>query len=98
MKLRFIDTGNITDKHLGRRGFLRKIYEMRLEVHVRVMIYDNYFLKPTKNVNKEYETKILDQQIKGDEKDNSSNIESEGGKDGIHKRRNHSKAFRKIRG
>ena len=46
-KLKFIDNGNITDKHLGRRGLhlnhngnviLRKIYYMRLEVDVRVMI------------------------------------------------------------
>ena len=38
-------------------------------------VYDNNFIKPTKNVNKEYETKILDKQLKGDGKDNLSNIE-----------------------
>ena len=38
-------------------------------------VYDNNFIKPTKNVNKEYETKILDKQLKGDDKDNLSNIE-----------------------
>ena len=40
-------------------------------------VYDNNFIKPTKNVNKEYETKILNKQIKGDDKDNLSNIESD---------------------
>ena len=53
---------------------------MRLEVDVRELvfnIYDNDFIKPIKNVNKEYETKILDKQIKVDDKDNLSNIESD---------------------
>ena len=40
-------------------------------------IYGNNFIKPTKNVNKEYETKILDKQIKGNDKKNLSNIESD---------------------
>ena len=39
-------------------------------------IYDNNFITPTKNVNKEYETKILDKQIKGDDKENLRNIGS----------------------
>ena len=38
-------------------------------------VYDNNFIKPTKNVNKDYEKKILDKQLKGDDKDNLSNIE-----------------------
>ena len=53
---------------------------MRLEVDVRELvfnIYGNDFIKPIKNVNKEYETKILDKQIKVDDKDNLSNIESD---------------------
>ena len=37
-------------------------------------IYGNNFIKPTKNVNKEYETKFLDKQIKGVDKENLSNI------------------------
>ena len=40
-------------------------------------IYGNNFIKSSKNVNKEYETKILDKQIKGDDKENLSNIESD---------------------
>ena len=40
-------------------------------------IYGNSFIKATKNVNKEYETKILDKQIWGDNKDNLNNIESD---------------------
>ena len=32
-------------------------------------------MKATKNINKEYKTKILDKQIRGDDKDNFSNIE-----------------------
>ena len=39
-------------------------------------IYDNNFITPTKNVNEEYETKILDKQIKGDDKENLRNIGS----------------------
>ena len=39
--------------------------------------YDINFIKPTKNVNKEHETKILNKQIKGDDKYNLSNIESD---------------------
>ena len=38
-------------------------------------IYGNSFMKATKNINKEYKTKILDKQIRGDDKDNFSNIE-----------------------
>ena len=44
-------------------------------------IYDEikitYIFNPTKDVNKEYETKILDKQIKSDNKDNLRNIESD---------------------
>ena len=40
-------------------------------------IYENSFIKATKNVDKEYETKIFDKQIRGDDKDNLSNIESD---------------------
>ena len=55
---------------------------MLLEVDVRIMIqlfniYENSFIKATNNVNKEYETKILDEQIRGDDKDNLSNTESD---------------------
>ena len=34
-------------------------------------------MKATKNINKEYKTKILDKQIRGDDKDNLRNIESD---------------------
>ena len=37
----------------------------------------NSFIKATKNVDKEYETKIFDKQIRGDDKDNLSHIESD---------------------
>ena len=40
-------------------------------------IYENSFIKATKNVNREYETKILDKQIRCDDKDNLSNIDSD---------------------
>ena len=40
-------------------------------------IYGNSFMKATKNINKEYKTKILDKQIRGDDKDNLRNIESD---------------------
>ena len=40
-------------------------------------IYGKSFIKATKNGNKEYETKILDKQIWGDDKDNLNNIESD---------------------
>ena len=53
---------------------------MRLEFDVRELVFNIYnynFIKPIKNVNKEYETKILDKQIKVDDKDNLSNIESD---------------------
>ena len=39
--------------------------------------YKNSFIKATKKVNKEYETKILDKERRGDDKDNLSNIESD---------------------
>ena len=88
-KLKFIDNGNITDKQLGRRGLNRNgniIFAKNLSNAIRSScesndlvfnIYDNNFIKPTRNVNKEYETKILDKQIKGDDKENLSNIESD---------------------
>ena len=34
-------------------------------------------MKAIKNINKEYKTKILDKQIRGDDKDNLRNIESD---------------------
>ena len=40
-------------------------------------IYENNFIKATQNVNKEYETKILDKQIRVGDKDNLRNIESD---------------------
>ena len=90
-KLKFIDNGNITDKHLGRRGLhLNRnrniIFVKNLLNAIRSWcenndlvfnIYENSFIKATNNVNKEYETKILDEQIRGDDKDNLSNIESD---------------------
>ena len=90
-KLKFIDNGNITDKHLGRRGLHLNhngniIFAKNLLHAIRSWcesndlvsnIYENSFIKTTKNVNKEYETKILDKQIRGDDKDNLSNIESD---------------------
>ena len=91
-KLKFIDNGNITDKHLGRRGGLHLnrngniIFAKNLLDTIRsgcesndlvFNIYDINFIKPTKNVSNEYETKILDKQIKDDDKDNLSNIESD---------------------
>ena len=90
-KLKFIDNGNITDKHLGRRGLHLNhngniIFAKNLLNAIRSWcesndlvsnIYENSFIKTTKNVNKEYETKFLDKQIRGDDKDNLSNIESD---------------------
>ena len=90
-KLKFIDNGNITDKHLGRRGLhlnhngniifaknLLNASKSWCQSNDLVFnIYENSFIKATKNVNKEYETKILDKQITGDDKDNLSNIESD---------------------
>ena len=90
-KLKFIDNGNITDKHLGRRGLhlnrngniifaknlLNAIRSWRESNDLVFNIYKNSFIKVTNNVNKEYETKILDKQVRGDDKDNSSNIESD---------------------
>ena len=69
--LKFIDNGNITDKHLGRRGLLlnrngNNIFAKTLLNAIRSWygsndlvfnIYDNDFIKPTQNVNKEYEKK-----------------------------------------
>ena len=40
-------------------------------------IYENSFIKATKNVNREYKAKILDKQIRCDDKDNLTNIESD---------------------
>ena len=34
-------------------------------------------MKATKNINKEYKTNILDKQIRGDDKDNLRNVESD---------------------
>ena len=90
-KLKLIDNGNITDKHLGRRGLhlnrngniifaknlLNAIRSWRESNDLVFNIYKNSFIKVTNNVNKEYETKILDKQVRGDDKDNSSNIESD---------------------
>ena len=64
-KLKFIDNGNITDKHLGRRGLhLNRngniIFAKKLLNAIRSWygnndlvfnIYDNNFMKPTKKVN-----------------------------------------------
>ena len=86
-KLKFIDNTNITDKHLGRRGLHLNqngniIFAKNLlnatgswwESNDLVFdIYENSFIKATKNVTKEYETKIFDKQIRGD----LSNIESD---------------------
>ena len=91
-KLKFIDNGNITDKHLGRRGLhlnhngniifaknLLNASKSWCQSNDLVFnIYENSFIKATKNVvDKEYETKIFDKQIRGDDKDNLSNIESD---------------------
>ena len=90
-KLKFLDNGNITDKHLGRRGFhlnrnentifaknlLNAIRSWRESNDLVFYIYDNSFIKPTKNVNKEYETKNLDKKIKSNDKDKLSTIESD---------------------
>ena len=85
-KLKCIDNGNITDKHLGRRGFHLNhngniIFAKNLLNAIRSWCesndlvfntYDTSFIKATKNVNKEYQTKILDKQIRSDGKDNSN--------------------------
>ena len=91
-KLNFIDNVNITDKHLGRRGLhlnhngniifaknLLNASKSWCQSNDLVFnIYENSFIKATKNVvDKEYETKIFDKQIRGDDKDNLSNIESD---------------------
>ena len=88
-KLKFIDNGNITDKHLGRHGLhlncngntvfpknlLTATRSWRESNDLVFNIFDNNFIKPTKNINKEHETKNLDKEIKGDDKDKLSNIE-----------------------
>ena len=88
-KLKFIDNGNITDKHLLRRGLhlhrnwniifvknLLNVVGSWCESNDLVFsIYGNNFIKGTKNVNKEYETTIFDKHTKDDDKDNLSNIE-----------------------
>ena len=75
--MKFADNGNITDKHLGRRGLhlncngniifaknLLTVIKSWCESNDLVSnIYDINFNKPTKHVNKEYQTKILDTQI-----------------------------------
>ena len=89
-RLKFIDNGSITDKYLGRRGLdlnrnrdiifannlLNPITSWCDSYDLVFNIYENNFIKATKNVNKEYETKILDKKIRGDDKDNLSNTES----------------------
>ena len=91
-KWKFIDNGNITDKHLGRRrlhlnhngniifakNLLNASKSWCQSNDLVFNIYENSFIKATKNVvDKEYETKIFDKQIRGDDKDNLSNIESD---------------------
>ena len=86
-KLKFIDNTNIADKHLGRRGLhlnqngniifaknlLNPIGSWWESNDLVFDIYKNSFIKATKNVTKEYETKIFDKQIRGD----LSNIKSD---------------------
>ena len=86
-KLKFIDNTNITDKHLGRRGLhlnqngniifaknlLNAIGSSWESNDLVFDIYENSFIKATKNVTKQYETKIFDKQIRGD----LSSIESD---------------------
>ena len=89
-KLKFINNGNITSKtsrrglHLNRNGniifgnnLLNAIRKWCESNDLVFNIHGDNFFKPTKNVNKEHETKILDKQIKNDNKDNLSNIESD---------------------
>ena len=52
------------------------IQEILHQINTQISQNENS-LKATKKVNKEYETKILDKQIRGDGKDNLSNIESD---------------------
>ena len=71
----------ITLNHNGNtifvKNLLNAIRSWRESNDLVFNIYDNSFIKPTKDVNKEYETKNLDKQIKGDDKDKLSNIESD---------------------
>ena len=77
-KLKFIDNGNVTDKHLWRHGLhlngncyiifaknLLNVFRSWCESNDLVFnIYGNNFIKATKDINKEYEIKILDKKNK----------------------------------